>query len=444
MTSNKKRFVFPGIILGALVLFAAITLKPSPELQENHDQARLVDVMVLSKQNSAPQVIGYGRVEPKYSWQGIAEVEGKIVYRHPDLESGRLIPKGTLVLKIDPLEYQLKIAQAEANLNSSEVQLGRIDQEELNINASLNIEQQKLTLTVLEYQKKSSLHEKKLISNSNLANEKKLLLAQRSLVQELSSRLELLPDDRNVLKAQISVNQALLADTHRQLEKTRFILPFDARIADVNIQQAQAVAKGAVLFAAYRPDIMEVKAELSLQAVNTLQDTITDTFNEQLTSIEKLNFNATIELLIGNHTQHWPAQLTRIAEKINPDQGTLGFYLEVKQNIKKLDLNPTLLTKGMFVTAKVQGFSSLHFMVPEKALHGDHIYLMDKHNKLQIKPVIVLFRNAQGVAISGEINALDKVILNDLIPAIAGMSLKTEKFDSIDSNTSKIPRESVQ
>ncbi|MFT5558446.1 MAG: hypothetical protein ACI9RZ_000908 [Sphingobacteriales bacterium] len=72
------------------------------------------------------------------------------------------------------------------------------------------------------------------------------------------------------------------------------------------------------------------------------------------------------------------------------------------------------------------------------------MYLMDKHNKLQIKPVIVLFRNAQGVAISGEINALDKVILNDLIPAIAGMSLKTEKFDSIDSNTFKIPRESVQ
>ncbi|PKH04476.1 HlyD family secretion protein [Psychromonas sp. MB-3u-54] len=444
MTSNKKRFVFPGIILGALVLFAAITLKPSPELQENHDKARLVDVMVLSKQNSAPQVIGYGRVEPKYSWQGIAEVEGKIIYRHPDLESGRLIPKGTLVLKIDPLEYQLKMAQAEANLNSSKVQLGRIDQEEQNINASLNIEQQKLTLTVQNYQRQSSLQEKKLISNSNLANEKKLLLAQRSLVQELSSRLELLPDDKNVIKAQISVNQALLADTHHQLEKTRFILPFNARIADVNIEQAQAVTKGAVLFAAYQPDIMEVKAELSLQDANTLRDSIPDPFNDQLASIEKLNFNASIALLIGESTQYWPAQLTRIAEKINPDQATLGFYLEVKQNLKKLDLNNPPLTKGMFVTAKVQGFSSLHFIVPEKALHGDHIYLMDKHNKLRIKPVTILFRNAQGVAISGEINTLDKVILNDLIPAVPGMSLKTEKSDRIDSNTAKIPRESVK
>ncbi|ABM03540.1 efflux transporter, RND family, MFP subunit [Psychromonas ingrahamii 37] len=443
MTSNKKRFAFPGIILGAVVLFAAIALKPSPELQENYDKARLVDVMVLSKKNSAPQIIGYGRVAPKHTWQGIAEVKGKIIYRHPDLESGRLIPKGTLVLKIDPLEYQLKIAQAEANLNSSKVQLGRIDQEEQNINASLNIEQQKLTLTAQEYQRKSLLKQKKLISNSDLENEQKLLLAQRSLVQELTSRLALLPDDKKVIKAQISVNQALLADTHRQLEKTHFTLPFDARIADVNIEQAQAVLIGAVLFEAYQPGIMEIKAELSLQDANTLRKSIPAPLDDPLASIAKLNFNASIELLIGESTQHWPAKLTRIAEKINPDQATLGFYLEVKQNIKQLDLSNTL-TKGMFVTAKVQGFSSPHFVIPEKALHGDHIYLMDKQNKLQIKPITILFRNAQGVAISGEINALDQLILNDLIPAIAGMSLKIKESDSIDSNTARIQKESVK
>lgn len=442
MTNNKKRFVFPGIILGVVVLFAAIALKPSPKTQENDDQARLVDVMILAKQNSAPEIIGYGRVSPKNTWQGIAEVKGKIIYRHPNLESGRLIPKGTLVLKIDPLEYQLKIAQAKANLNSSKVQLGRIDQEERNINASLNIEQQKLTLTAQEYKRKSSLKEKNLISNSDLENEKKLLLAQRYLLQELTSRLELLPDDKEVIKAQISVNQALLAETHRQLENTRFTLPFDARIADVNIEQAQAVTIGALLFEAYQPGIMEIKAEMSLQDADTLRDSIPAPFNDLLASIEKLNFDASVEILIGDRTHRWPAKLTRIAEKINPDQATLGFYLEVKQNIQKLDLNNTPLTKGMFVTAKVQGFASPNFVVPEKALHGDHIYVMDKHNKLQIKPVIILFRNAQGVAISGEINVSERLILNDLIPAISGMSLKTEESGIIDSETAKIQRES--
>ncbi|MFT6925115.1 MAG: multidrug efflux pump subunit AcrA (membrane-fusion protein) [Psychromonas sp.] len=426
MTSNKKRFVFPGIILGVVVLFAAITLKPSPKSQENVDKARLVEVLVLSKQNSAPEVKGFGRVSPKNSWQGIAEVSGKIIYRHPALESGRFVPKGTLVLAIDPLQYELKIAQAQANLNSSQVQLGRIDQEQQNINASLSIEQQKLSLSVQEYKRQSSLKERNLISSSNLEKEKKTLLAQRYLVRELTSRLELLPDDKKVIQAQISVNQALLAETQRQLENTRFILPFDARIADVNIEQAQAVSSGAVLFEAYQPDIMEVEAALSLQDANTLRASISSTFDDQSGSVERLNLKASVELLIGNKTHSWPAKLTRIAEKINPDQATVGFYLEVTQNMS----DKQLLTKGMFVTAKVQGFASPQFLVPEKALHGSRIYVMDKANKLRIKPVTILFRNDQGVAVSGEINAHERLILNDLIPAISGMSLKTAEMDS--------------
>lgn len=445
MTSNKKRIVFPGIILGVVVLFTAITLKPSPKLQENYDRARLVEVVQIVKQNSAPQITGYGRVSPKNTWQGIAEVNGKIIYRHSALESGRLIPAGTLVLAIDPLEYQLKIVQAEANLNSSKVQLSRIDQEEQNINASLSIEQQKLNLTVQEYKRKSSLKERNLISNSDLENEKKTLLAQRNLVQELTSRLELLPDDKKVVKTQISVNQALLADSKRQLENTRFTLPFDARIAEVNIEQAQAVTNGAVLFEAYQQGTMEIKAEMSLQDADTLRDSFSSPFEDQLGSIERLNFNASVELLIGDRTHRWPAKLTRIAEKINPDQATIGFYLEVTQDFRKLDLsNRPLLTKGMFVTARVQGFASAHFVVPEKALHGSHVYVMDKDNKLQIKPVTIKFRNSQGVAISGDLTAGERLILNDLIPAISGMSLKTEEPDSMNSDTTAIQRESVK
>lgn len=426
MSSNKKRFVLPGIILGVVVLFAAITLKPSPTLQENVDKARLVDVIVLSKQNSAPEITGFGRVSPKNSWQGIAEVSGKIIYRHPALESGRFVPKGTQVLAIDPLQYELKIAQAQANLNSSQVQLSRIDQEQQNINASLSIEQQKLSLSVQEYKRQSSLKERNLISSSNLEKEKKTLLAQRYLVRELTSRLELLPDDKKVIRAQISVNQALLAETQRQLENTRFTLPFDARIADVNIEQAQAVSSGAVLFEAYQPDIMEVEAALSLQDADTLRASISSSFDDQSGAVERLNLMASVELLIGNKTHSWPAKLTRIAEKINPDQATVGFYLEVTQNMS----NKQLLTKGMFVTAKVQGFASPQFIVPEKALHGSRIYVIDKDNKLQIKPVTILFRNDQGVAVSGDINADERLILNDLIPAISGMSLKTAELDS--------------
>ena len=60
----------------------------------------------------------------------------------------------------------------------------------------------------------------------------------------------------------------------------------------------------------------------------------------------------------------------------------------------------------------------------ERALRGDKVYLMDAEQKLVIKPVAVLFRHEQWVAIEGELNPGDTLVLNDLIPAIPGMSLK--------------------
>lgn len=426
MTNNRKILLLPGIALGVMILVAAIILKPSPDLQKNLDNARVVEVMSLVKQNAAPQVTGFGLVSPKHSWQAIAEVNGKIIYRHPQLETGRLIRKGTMVLAVDPLEYQLKQAQAEANLNSAKAKLSRLEQEQENLKISLDIERQKSTLVKQEYLRKQALNKKKLISNSELETQKQALLAQRNLLQNLASSLNLIPDDKKVTEAQIKVNQAQLKDAKRQLENTRFRLPFDARIADVNIEQAQAVKNGEVLFTAQQLDRMEIKVELSLQDVDTLRRSVLlFPKSNTLPAAEKLNFTTRIDLKVGDKTLSWPARLTRIGDNVDAQQATLGVYLEATQDFASLDLRiKPPLSKGMFVRAEIQGIASPHFIVPEKALHAGNVYIMDEQHKLQIKAVQIEFRNVQGVAISGNLKEGEQFILNDIIPAIPGMQLK--------------------
>ena len=428
MISNKKRLLIPGVLAGILTIVLSIVFKSSPKVQPNFDNSRLVSVQELSLQSSAPAILAFGRVKPKRSWQAIAEVSGKVIYRHPQLESGRLLAAGTLVLTIDPLQYELKQVQALANVNSTNAQLTRLEQEQKNLNRSLHIEQEKLKLVDQEYQRKLALKKKKLLSSSDLEGQKQILLAQKKLVQDLSSALKLLPDDKKVVKAQLDVNQALLEDAKRQLKDTRLVLPFDARIAAVNVEQAQAASLGSVLFEAYEPGSVEVEAKLSLQDAEMLMDSI-QTIPEQsgLPNVEQLGFVANIALQMGKKNHQWPAKLTRIADNINPEQATIGFYLEINQDVKQLDFgNKPPLTKGMFVSANIQGFSSEQFVISEKALHGDQVYVMDDNNQLSLRKVQVQFRNHQGVAITGEIKEGDKLILNDLIPAIPGMSLKTK------------------
>lgn len=424
--NNKKRFILPGIAAGLVILILAVAFKPSPSLAPGYDKAVSVDVMPLTMSEISPQIQAFGRVEPKHVWQAVAEVGGKVVYRHPQLETGRLLSKDTLVLAIDPLEYQLKLAQAEANLHATQAQITRLDQQERNLNTSLKIEKQKLVLAEQEYQRKLTLKKRDLVSSSELENQKQSLLAQIKLVEDLQSSLNLLPDDRKVSLAQENVDKALLQDAERRLLQTKVMLPFDARISNVNIEQDQVVSSASVMLVAHQLGTAEVKAELSVQDMRTLVSSfLSDTQPLSMPSIEQFDIQAEVVFQSGGNRFSWPAKVTRVSDTVNPNQGTIGVYLEVEQDFHQLDLlTRPPLTKGMFVSANLYGQSRPQFVIPERALHGHDVYLMDKDSRLVIKPVDVLYRHQQRVAISGEFAQGEVVVLNDLIPAIAGMSLK--------------------
>ena len=82
-------------------------MKPDLPVKPAGDRARLVETTTLELRAMAPQAIGFGKIAPKLEWKAIAEVTGKIVYRHPKLEKGQVLQAGTEILRIDPLDYEL-------------------------------------------------------------------------------------------------------------------------------------------------------------------------------------------------------------------------------------------------------------------------------------------------------------------------------------------------
>ncbi len=62
--------------------------------------------------------------------------------------------------------------------------------------------------------------------------------------------------------------------------------------------------------------------------------------------------------------------------------------------------------------------------MPERALHGDKIYLMNDENRLEMRSVQVSYRRDNQVIITGDLQQGEKVILNDILPAIEGMLVR--------------------
>ncbi|MGF1902183.1 efflux RND transporter periplasmic adaptor subunit [Aliivibrio sifiae] len=428
MKINKKFLFFPVVAVGVIILITITKLRPSVEVKPLEDRSKIVKTISLEQQNIAPQVIGFGKIRPKFEWKAIAEVSGKVVYRHPDLNKGNILLAGTEVLRIDPLDYELKLAQAEADLGSSQTQLAKVDLEEKNIRNTLKIEKNRLTISKKELNRKVNLQKKGLTSQSDLDQQNQSYLAQQKVVQDIQNQILLLPDERKVAQAMVKVNQAKLKEAQRSLDKTSIILPTDVRISEVNIEADQVVNLQQEMFVAHGIKIMEMEAQVSIHDMQTLAQSFrVFQSNEQgMPNIDSLPLQAIVQLSSGRFNAQWQAQVKRISETVDPNQATVGVILEIQQDYKML--KPTSvppLVNGMFVKAIIEGEASPQWVIPESALHGDKIYLLDENSQLTILPVKIVYRRDNKVVISGVLNQGDLLILNDLLPAINGMQLRS-------------------
>ncbi|WGW00749.1 HlyD family secretion protein [Vibrio sp. YMD68] len=433
MAVNRKFLFIPAVIIGVVVLVLAIKMKPSLPVKPAQDRARLVETIPLQLTSMAPLAIGFGKVLPKVEWSAISEVTGKVVYRHPNLEKGQIIPAGTEVLRIDPLDYELKLVQAEADYKSSKTSLTKLNLDEKNLKQTLDIEKNRLKIANTELQRKLDLRKKGLTSQSDVDQQKQSSLSQQKLVLDIEHQLITMPDDRRVAEAAVKVAAAKVQEAQRLLAKTSIVLPQNLRIAEVDIEQQQVVNQQQTMIIAHGIDVMEVEAQLSIHDLQTLASTLGE-FSRNESGIPQADLafpKATIELNSGSLNVTWPAKVARVSETVDYNQATAGVILEIQQNYK--DLTPTSvppLVNGMFVKASIEGQANPSWVIPERALHGNRIYLKDDDNRLVIKTIEVLYRRDNHVIIDGDIEHGQRLILNDLLPAIEGMQLKELKQKS--------------
>lgn len=436
MTLRRKLLFFPALAIGIAVLFIAISSRPDVPVKPAQSKARAVDVITLEQSDIAPVVTGFGRVTPKLTWQAIAEVNGKVIYRNPALEKGRVLPAGTELLRIDPTDYQLAVAQAQADVSVREARLAKLSLDEKNLKTTLAIEQRRLALSRDELTRQKNLRQKGLTSQSDLDNEQQAFLSQQTRVQDLEAQLKVLPDEKRITESELEASNLALEQAQRNLDKTQIVLPVDSRIAEVNIERDQVVTPQQVMVIAHGLGAVEVDAQVSIHDMQTVFDTLNGEQSEGFA--EKLHqLNASVNLSSGSFKEEWPAKVARLSDTVSLNQATVGVILEIalgEEQKRGIAAQPSLVN-GMFVKATIEGKPVSHWVIPERALRGDKIYLMED-GALKVMPVTILFRRGESVAIAGDLKAGQQLVLNDLLPAVPGMELRavTLNGDVVENN----------
>ncbi|MES9961788.1 MAG: HlyD family efflux transporter periplasmic adaptor subunit [Sedimenticola sp.] len=433
MAVKTRRWV---IVIPILIGVAAIAFlkknKMEPVQEPLTEKPRLVRVIPAPSLTISPRATGHGTVQPGRTWEAVAQVKGRIVEKHPQLEKGAFIESDALILRIDPTDYELAIAQAEADIQATQAQLDEQDAKAANTRASLKIEEAALALNEKELQRKRKLVGKGGVSRSDLESQERSVLAQQQSVQSQKNTLNLIPTQKALLQAQLARHQAALATARRNLANTEIRMPFTGRIASVNVEQEKYVREGEVLASADGMARAEIETQIPIDQMSSLFRDRGATNILNLTEVEAHNgieLSAHVALREGALNASWDARFARISDTLDPKTRTVGVIVEVDQPYARVEpgRRPPLF-KGLFVEVTLSGKPRPDsLVVPRSALHDGRIYVANRENRLEIREADITLLQPEFAVIGSGLEAGEQVVVTDLNPAIDGMLLEVRE-----------------
>lgn len=427
--SPRKWLILLPIALGVAALVFLVRTRSVPEQAPLAEQARPVRVIEVPAVTVIPRALAYGNVQPGKVWEAVAEVGGKIVEQHPRLENGEIVTAGSVLLRIDPSDYELEVAEAETDIQATEAQLAELEVQESNARASLAIEEEALQLSENELQRLRRLAGQGTVTQSAFEQQQRTTLAQRQNVQNLRNTLNLIPAQRRLLEAQLARYRAQLATARLNLERTTITAPFAGRVAEVNVELTQFVRQGEVLVTLDGIDVAEVPAQVPVGRMRTLiqADPRMPLADLNMDSVrEVLGLEATVRLRLQDFAVEWDARFDRIGEAIDPQTRTVGVIVAVDEPYRRAQpgIRPPLV-KNMFVEVELRGKPRPDSLViPRTALHEDRVYVVNPDDRLERRPVTIGFTQPAFVTIASGLEVGERVVVSDLVPAIDGMRLE--------------------
>lgn len=419
---SRKLLIIPPVVIGVVVLMFMAAGKEPPAKAQRGEPTRTVRAIEVPLIELAPEAEGYGQVQPARVWTAVSQVAGRVTYIHPRLRDGEILPEGTELVHIDPRDYELALAQSQA-------ELAELNAQERNARASLDIEKRNLALAKKELERIKSLVTKGTASQSNADETERAMLAYRASVQNLQNQLALVPSQRSVLEARVALAE-------RNLGHTIITAPYDMRVASLNVEADQYVPVGQSLFEGDAVDRVEIKAQVAMSSLRRLFigrqiqidiERLSEEFAE-LVALDPL-----VRLDLGNHVAEWQAEFVRFSDTVDPETRTMGVVVAVDKPFEKVipGYKPPL-SKGMFVNVVLRARQSMQrVLVPRSAVRGNTVFIADQDDRLRRRTVKILFSQGDISVIEEGVEPGERVVVTDLVPAVDGMLLQVQMDEEL-------------
>lgn len=439
MLDWKRLLVLPPVILGFALVYWATANRSQPEIVEITERQVPVAFIEVQPRSFVPSVTSFGTVQPSHSWDAVAQVRGRIDYLHPNFVRGGVIQAGEDVVRIAADEYELAVAQAEANILSAAAQIEELDASARATEASLAIERQALELSKRELARQQELAERGAVSNAVVETQERSVLVQQASVQSLQNQLELVPSQRGALEQSLAVSQASLNQAQLDVERTRIQAPFDGRVAVVDVDVSEFVSSGARLGTLDSLAAAEIESQIAPRQIAQLSRLLAQQLWSETASLANPlseTLSARVRLTADGIEPEWAASVDRITDGVDPQTRAIGVFVTVPDPYAaaQLGTRPPLI-KGMFVEVTLEGPAIDGIMaLPRSAIDQGQVMVVDTDERLSFAAVDVLFSTDDfAIVDKGSLAPGARVIVSDPSPAVPGMALVPRRDEDIEA-----------
>jgi len=374
------RLSLPLLVL-AITLLAARYIsnnKPEVQLRPPEQLAKLsVEVMPLRLQNYQASVSSYGSIQAHTETKLIAQIAGTITYVSENFREGAFFEKGEVLVKIDPRDYQNAITIAEAELQTSQLELAE--------------EQAKVRQALRDWER---------LGKGQAPND--LVLRKPQLAAK---------------QAAVNSAKAKLSRAKLDLERSVIRAPYAGRILDKQVELGEYLSSGKTLASSYAIDYLEVRLPISLQQQTVLA--IPENFRQSQASQPPPLVELTTSY--GSEQYQWQAKLVRSEAALDAASRQLYVVAQIDDPYGPNNETKPALKIGQFVRADIQGKQlSQVFVIPRSALYSDQQVVILQDGLLQRKTVHIVWQDADNFVINSGVEAGQYLVTTPLGRVISG------------------------
>lgn len=397
-TLNKK--VLPLLLIAgaSAVTFLLYLNRPSSEIIEPVYVPVTIDVIEVVKEDIRIPIQAQGTVTPLRETTLVSEVNGSIVEASPAFNVGGYLSKGDILLRIDPRNYQTRLLQAQASLESA--------------NSILAQEKGRAQVALKEWEK----------------------LPAGSQRSQAAKDLYLRKPQMGQAEAQYLAATADMNTARDDLERTIIRAPYDALISKKSSELGQYVGTGTPLAEIFSVDYAEVRLAVPQSKLAYID-------LPSLASEKSIGTQIDLYTDVSGSVSHWNATMDRTEGTYDERSRVLFTVARVKDPYALVETDKTPLRIGTFVNANIEGKLQKDLVaLPRYILRaGNHLWVVDESSQLRNRKISILRTGGEIMYVTAGLENGDLVSSTALDGTFAGATVKIISRTSTNSKKAITP-----